>query len=319
MGIDVSLWRQRIGSYIWRGFSRNSLQASASISLKCSLFISILLLIAGVEPNPGPKTGNTTPDAGLGNRSSVDNIPDALAKILSELSSLRSDQARLSDKLDNFSTSIGTRLQNLEDASVRHEAAISSLESDIKALQSCNVQSATTTASSTVSSGSSSSPSASNSSLAVSPHVDMANLSAELHARASKRLNVVFSGLPKFKDQPTDSSAVTELLRELKVSNIVPVSFHRVSSTSSLLIVCLQSSADKSAILRNAKLLRTSHHPVYAKVFVNPDRTALERQEQKKLVDEVRTRKAAGEDVIINRGRVILRPAQSSHSASSSQ
>lgn len=71
-----------------------------------------------------------------------------------------------------------------------------------------------------------------------------------------------------------------------------------------LLIITLENEESKFDILRMASQLRSTEE--WQRVFITPDLTYKERQEQKRLRDELRRRREAGEkDLLIKRGKIV--------------
>ena len=55
MGINIEQWRSNIGSFVQRSFIiTHHHNCVAKCSLKLALALSILLLVGGIEQNPGP-------------------------------------------------------------------------------------------------------------------------------------------------------------------------------------------------------------------------------------------------------------------------
>ena len=76
------------------------------------------------------------------------------------------------------------------------------------------------------------------------------------------------------------------------------------------LLVKFASAADVSAVIRSTKKKQSSTNAdIKSSVFISPDYTKLERQEQYKLRVEPKRRKAVGEgDLIIKRDVIFQRP-----------
>ena len=67
-------------------------------------------------------------------------------------------------------------------------------------------------------------------------------------------------------------------------------------------VVCVDA-ANKFEILRNSKCLRDSDE--FKGIYINPDQTQLQRMEAYNLRQELKQRRAAGEDVLIRRGEIV--------------
>ena len=68
-----------------------------------------------------------------------------------------------------------------------------------------------------------------------------------------------------------------------------------------LRVVCCDEES-KIGILRQAKLLSNTS---FKKVYINPDLTKTQREERKRLREELKRRKDVGEDVTIRYGRIV--------------
>ena len=72
------------------------------------------------------------------------------------------------------------------------------------------------------------------------------------------------------------------------------------------LLVCFECIDNKAVVVSRSYSL--CHHDQYKKVFVVPDRTKIERDEQKRLVTELKKRKSQGETgLMIKNGKIIVR------------
>ena len=75
----------------------------------------------------------------------------------------------------------------------------------------------------------------------------------------------------------------------------------------SLLRVEFSSLVVRAALLSNAKYLRFHVH--LKNIFIRPDLSPSQIVKNKRLIEELKSRRNAGDDVIIKSGQVILRPA----------
>ena len=73
-----------------------------------------------------------------------------------------------------------------------------------------------------------------------------------------------------------------------------------------LLKVTLDSSETKRQVLTKAKTLRNSNRSDLQKVYVSPDLTPKEREANKKLRAELKSRRDEGEEVIIRNGKIVV-------------
>lgn len=138
----------------------------------------------------------------------------------------------------------------------------------------------------------------------------------EVEERERRKLNIVVSGLP---ESPSDSADERKqhdltqcemLLSTLNISNPESIQhIHRIGLVKQqkprLLKLKCNTIEEKIAILRKSIELRL--HSNYKGIYINPDRTSLQRILHKKLREELFQRKNNGEDVMILRDRVVVR------------
>ena len=145
---------------------------------------------------------------------------------------------------------------------------------------------------------------------------------SEFQNRLSRSENIIIQGVPEaisgtlLERKSHDEALVNKIFCEIGVvphdcqaSTTCTVDFHRIGKKrkdgSRLLKVKVKTREKKVEILRKAKSLRTSDS--FKQVFIRPDLTPMQLEEDKRLRREVRERKLRGEDVLIVKGRVILR------------
>ena len=150
----------------------------------------------------------------------------------------------------------------------------------------------------------------------------------ELVDRERRKNNIIIRGIPELKDgtpeerSTHDHNKTNQMMQELKIGQVTITKSvrigKRVTGKDRMLLLTIDDFATKKRILGEAKNLRKSNQ--WEGVFISPDLTPSEREEGKKLRDELRTRRARGERVIIRRGRIVptetditdRRPAQPS-------
>ncbi len=244
---------------------------------------------------------------------------------------LRNNQVGIDNKITALSDSFSVRLKSREDHYHASDSKCQVLERELTNVKQ-SVGSVTTSLASlqsevngllvTSRSGSGLTPAAPSSSgsanssaaVAASAPASLSLIATEIRDRESRRCNIVISGL-----QPsvsiTDEALVNSIFNELHHVTLRISASRRLRSKSGssrpqLLHITLQNANDQLTVLRVAKNLRHSQNPALADVYINPDRTRTEIEEQRQLNNERRTRIAAGEDVIIRGGKVIRRPHQ---------
>ncbi len=133
----------------------------------------------------------------------------------------------------------------------------------------------------------------------------------EVAARNNRRNNVVISGLPQNNATADDVRVRSLITDELHLHELPHFTCKRVGKQTSrpqLLVVSFDDVRFRDRIITNAKNLRSSSSDAIKQhVYISPDLTELERKEQFVLRQELRTRKAAGDDVVILSGKVVPR------------
>ena len=318
MPVDVAVWRRGTGVFqcfsrarkslvtVDGVFSRASLitlrvHNTGVISLRLALWMSILLLCAGVESNPGPK------------------YDDLVAKIDSLVNDMRTLHKETIDRLVALGKEVNNRLAVCESSVTALETSVTQLRTEMSANAVAISKVATDVArlSSNLSAAAGTAINltgdvpASASKPASSVSID--DLAIELKRRDEKKLNIVVFGLPSQTLSGDDALFMDLVTNEL---GITP----RITKTARLgkgsggkpppLLVSLRDEADKRALLSNARKLRSSLIPsVKDNVFINNDLTPLERQHFAALREELKLRKAAGEkDIVIRSGKIVLLP-----------
>ena len=72
------------------------------------------------------------------------------------------------------------------------------------------------------------------------------------------------------------------------------------------LLVSLEKESDKNMLLARSGQLR--HHDKYKEIYFAPDKTKFERSKHRKLVDELKQKRARGEtDLIIRNGSIVTK------------
>ena len=143
----------------------------------------------------------------------------------------------------------------------------------------------------------------------------------EVASRETRRNNLVIFGIPEKMEGSIqertafDMDHLKGLLAELDCSGLRFKSVQRIGRSNArgprLLRLRCENEGKKMSILRSAKYLRTSKS--FPRVFINPDLTPLQQKEQKELRQDVRQRRAAGENVRIRHGKIVSSDDQDFH------
>ena len=138
----------------------------------------------------------------------------------------------------------------------------------------------------------------------------------EIEDRNRRRLHFIVSGIPEKEGsleerKAVDKEKIETLLGDLDESwdDKVIEHVHRIGNNVSkgprLIRVTCSGESYKKDILRKAKQLRNL--PAYNNVYINPDLTLRQRDENKRLRNELKTRKGQGENVMIRNGKIVER------------
>ena len=139
-------------------------------------------------------------------------------------------------------------------------------------------------------------------------------ITEEVDARLRKKCNIVISGLSECSvdgsvNDSEDIVKCADLFRAIGLDASGVVATHRLGKPSPykprLLKVKCEDVEVRNNALRYAKKLKNKDQ--YRNVFINPDRTQLERERFKALTTELKQRRANNENVVIYRDRVVKR------------
>ena len=279
IGVDITTWRRRIaGKFSYSqaktrlpfvcSFMRINASPLICLSFRTCAALAILLVLAGVEVNPGPVTCNE------------------LAAQSANLSTLVTNSfAQCNAKIDGF-------LIEVNDLKLKYSALETSINTQITALKAslASLKSELDTVSSKVDDTHITWPKLSpGGTKAVSSSNTINDLATEMKLRDSKKLNIIIQGMPSAAD---DLAAFLSLVdKELKLKPLV-TSVKRLVSKSKApntprptgpaapapLLVTLRDASDRRLLLSNAKVFRSSAD-VYVKdsIFINPDLMLMER------------------------------------------
>lgn len=145
-------------------------------------------------------------------------------------------------------------------------------------------------------------------------------LAYEIHQRQLRRKYIMLSGVPEPNvgsllerenaDREAIKSVADELGCDLNFCNVQRIGRLNTGRARLLRFKCKSEESRNHLRLANAKKLRTASQSHLKNIYVNPDRTKMERESRKVLLSEMKERRQAGENVIIRNGRVIPLPSQ---------
>lgn len=135
----------------------------------------------------------------------------------------------------------------------------------------------------------------------------------EMMERHRRRKFLIISGMPEAASgtaaerKSKDLDSVMGLASQLGINDFIPTEASRIGSTTQakprLLRIKCKSQETKRELLVRARNLR--EYPAFRGVYINPDRTLMQREADRALRMELRKRREAGEHVSIRRGRII--------------
>ena len=224
MGINIETWRMRIGHFFPLHRSRKTISLF-SIYLNNSVFnscihlaflISILLIVSGIEPNPGPDTRT---------RSNTDSthdtsIVESLSKIINEITVLRQEQAVINQNITLLCNSVATRLDAIETNVQSHDAQLAALRTTCNDLnlKLFNITAQSISPPANITTGSLSAQSAPVNVPIFSASVDYNKIIiSEMRTRESKRYNIIISGV-RSTGGTDDNTLVRSILDEINIS-----------------------------------------------------------------------------------------------------
>ena len=146
------------------------------------------------------------------------------------------------------------------------------------------------------------------------PIPNLSEVATEITQCIIRRQNLIVSGITEINIDNLerrinyDMATLQNIISELGFPTSAVTSARRIgkiqNGTPRLLCVECSSEDVRSKILRSSGKLRSTQ---YSTVYINPDLTYQERQENKKLITLLKERRSVGEDVVIHQGQVITR------------
>ena len=205
MGISTEAWRQRVGAFSQHGRCYNGVLLHvvycARVTPRFACVIALLLIVAGVEVNPGPPK---------------DDMNHRLERLLNEV---RDTKTALLTKIDDSIRELATRLQKCEDLVTQYSTRLSNVErsQETMATQIATLQPSIATHTIAAAASSVATVAALSVATVVAPTIsaslEINDVIHELDLHVSKKANIVLSGvLPS--SSFTDSVIVTNLLRD---------------------------------------------------------------------------------------------------------
>lgn len=141
------------------------------------------------------------------------------------------------------------------------------------------------------------------------------DLTSEVTERILRRRNVIVAGIPECTEGSVSERKTEDERRLQEVRAVLGCTTEGVEEVTRLgriqagknrlLRVKLEKEEDRQGLLRRAPRLKVAVCLWMRKVFINPDRTRLEQEQNRILRDELKRRRQNGEKVFIRSGKVL--------------
>ena len=300
MGISIELWRARIGSFGHKASNPSTL----TVTVRCTrhklvCVIAYLLIIGCVELNPGPPKYDIHV---LEKR-----LDDFAIEVRATRTEAQQERQALNDQLGLLATETTRKLDALEASLNAAITRIATLERSLAAANATIAELKAAPVTATHPPAGTSAPA-----IAIPGSTSVTVLADELRERKDRSTNIVIFGIKTGgdDDDAVDNILSNELHLTVSATSVTRMGASSTARPSPPILVKFATAADAITVIRSAKNLRSSTNAdIQSSVFISPDYTKLEREEQYKLRTELKRQKAAGGgDLIIRKGAIIPRP-----------
>jgi len=235
----------------------------------------------------------------------VDTKLAAVESSVSEIQKAENQFASLSSKHDSLCQSVGELSSKVTSLSVQNQSLQQSVESIVSKFSSmCSME---------TSSDSDGAVSSNNFYSSQSTPSAAQTIVDELADRDRRKHNITVYNFPEGADRQVDKESFQELLNAVFTLKITPSKVIRLGGKTPNkhrpLLLSIDDLDVKASIVSRSHLLR--QHDRYKSVFIVPDRTKLEREKHKRVVEELKRRRTNGEKgLIIRNGHIVIRQPQ---------
>ena len=300
MGISVNQWRAKIGLFGQKVTFHCNFNRSTSSG--CNKFlvciIAVLLLIGGVEPNPGPTVAEL-----------AKKLDDFIISYQTVRDQLLPD---LSSRLDAVVKELSDLMNNTNEAFKQQNLRLLALEKSVKE------KNAPANSSLCIDQNNGLGPSLGNrvtttetsSSNNISSHDSVSSIERVVNnvlEKNKRKRNIMIFNLPDTDSFFDDKSALCDLLYDLELSDNMIESIERIgrlSTNDRPLKVQLYSEQCRNEFLNAAYRLKALTRK-WPKLGIAPDRTPNEVETHRKLIKEFRRRQSSGELVQLDGDKII--------------
>lgn len=135
----------------------------------------------------------------------------------------------------------------------------------------------------------------------------------ETHEVLEKKLNVMVFGLEECSDSVEEDVKVAEICSVLEIPTTSISTFSRVGKAEPTkrrpMRLRFESGECKANCLRNSGKLRNYNMQNHSKIYIRHDLTRSQLERDKKLLEEFKSRKDKGENVVLRRGKIVVQTA----------
>lgn len=126
----------------------------------------------------------------------------------------------------------------------------------------------------------------------------------ELEQREKKKLNIVIFGMDESTSEEEVTGQSNKVLSILELSNIPVIASKPGKKTEGkkrILLMKCQNESDKQLIFKNVRKLKNSS---LKHISITHDLTKNQQEQRKKLYEELKRKREAGENVVIRNGKI---------------
>ena len=295
MGISIEQWRASVGLFCQKLIIHHSFCKSTGCSLLKACIISMLLLIGGIELNPGPTVAEL-----------AKKLDDFIASYHIMREQIQLSVPTLASRLDQIVKELSTVISNTDEAFKLHNLRLCALkqkltdavtstqvdEHEVRNQGNSIVHSSSFIAQDTYNQYSISS---------------IEKVVKNVLDKNKRKRNVIIFNFPDFDSFDNDKNYLSDLMYDLELDESMVDSITRIGRLSSKprpLRVQLSSEWCKNIFLDSAYKLKTMKRN-WPNLGISPDRTQTELDLHRKLMQEFRLRRNQGEKVRIEDNKIV--------------
>ena len=290
MGISADQWRAKIGLFQQKVHIHFGHSKSTGCNIRLACVIAFLLLIGGVEPNPGP---------------TVAELSKRLDELIVQIQAMRDQLSALpvlSTKLDVAVTELYSLLDGTKETIKQHNLRLCALEKSIVTKASPDNSCGSNLDGRGNNHGNANAGANGNS----APE-SIERIVKTVLDRDRRKCNVVLFNLPDTNSFQDDKRNLSELMHDLELDESMIKSILRIGRPSSKvrpLRIQLSSESSRNTFLDAAYLLKFMRRK-WPKLGISPDRTPDEMETHRSLMQEFRERRSQGENIHLAGDKIV--------------